>query len=81
MILNQLTARLSNIFQKYAKNNTSAMEAAREAEEVIDDIFMSLGACSDCMGRGYIVIDGYHLCVCKRGEHLGNFIKHYDKEN
>lgn len=79
MILNQLTARLSNVFQKYAKNNTNAMAAAKECEDIVDSIFESLGACNDCMGKGYILIDGYHLCSCDRGKTLKSFIRYYNE--
>lgn len=76
-MLNELTARLANVFQVYAKNNTSATEAAKECEEIVDEIFESLGGCNDCLGKGYILIDGYHLCPCARGNSLGQFINHY----
>lgn len=79
MILNQLTARLSNVFQKYAKNNISAMAAARECEDIIDDIFASLGGCNLCMGTGYIILDSYDVCVCPRGKALKGFMEHYGK--
>lgn len=79
MILNQLTARLSNTFTKYAKNNTSAMEAAKECEEIVDDIFASLGGCELCLGAGWVLVDAYQICECTRGEALKGFMQHYEK--
>lgn len=81
MILNQLTARLSNVIQKYAKNNISAQEAAKECEQIVDDIFASLGGCELCFGAGWMLIDAYQICECKRGEALRGFVEHYVKEN
>lgn len=76
-MLNELTARLSNVFQVYAKNNTSAMEAAKECEDIVDSLFESLGACELCAGAGYVLIDAYEICGCKRGIALKGFMKHY----
>lgn len=76
-MLNELTARLSNVFQVYAKNNTNAMLAAKECEDIVNDIFDSLGACELCAGAGYVIVDDYQLCSCRRGTALKGFIKHY----
>lgn len=80
-MLNELTARLANVFQVYAKNNTSAMEAAKECENIIDDLFASLGGCELCYGAGWILIDGYVICDCKRGMALEGFMEHYEKDS
>lgn len=80
-MLNELTARLANVFQVYAKNNTNAMEAARECEEIVDDIFASLGGCELCLGAGWVLVDAYQICECPRGEALKGFMQHYVKED
>jgi hypothetical protein len=77
VILHQLTQRLSNVFQKYAKNNTNAQEAAKECEAIVNDIFASLGGCETCYGAGYVMIDSYQICTCPRGISLKGFMKHY----
>lgn len=77
MILHQTANRLANVFNKHCKNPTLA---SQEAKEIIDDLYDSLGGCDLCMGSGIILIDGYQLCDCRRGDQLKNFIEHYQEK-
>lgn len=73
MILHQTASRLANVFNKHCKNPNLA---SQEAQEIIDDLYNSLGGCDVCFGKGYAIIgDEYDYCPCERGKHLEQFIK------
>jgi len=71
MILHQTASRLANVFQKYCKDPTGAVN---EASEIIDDLFTALGGCDQCFGKGYVIMgDRYDYCECERGKQLIKF--------
>lgn len=72
----QLKSKLLNTVNKhYVYCGVDAPDRAnREIEAVVDEIFLALGGCDKCDGRGYIIQTG-DLCDCNRGVMLADYIK------
>lgn len=70
--LHQLRVKLLNAIERGVPG---------EVEGAVDEIFMSMGNCEKCYGRGYLISGNTGaFCDCDRAEKLKNFIKVYHAE-
>ena len=70
--LHSLRIKLLNALERGVKE---------EVEAAVDEIFMAMGNCQICFGRGYLLSEeAGAFCSCDRAEKLQAFIKAYHHE-